>query len=74
MDSRLHPALFRVLCCYVHAFFLSLLDDPHFRAYPPSADFQRSWWKWAVSQLEALLRSDAADPENDEVDDDLVCS
>jgi hypothetical protein len=51
----------------VHEFFLTLLDDPHFRAYPPSPEFQRSWWKWVVDQLEALLRSDVADTENDEV-------
>jgi hypothetical protein len=50
-----------------HAFFLSLLDDPHLVAYPPAPEFQRTWWKWALAQLEELLQTSTTDAEEEEV-------
>lgn len=41
----------------VHDFFVNdLLCDEHFQAYPPSSDFQRTWWKWVLIGLEDMVR------------------
>lgn len=41
-----------------HDFFLNwLLLNPHFQAYPPSNQYQASFWKWAIGKLETLLAS-----------------
>ncbi|KAI0684765.1 putative methyltransferase-domain-containing protein [Cytidiella melzeri] len=43
----------------VHDFFLSrLLLNPHFIEYPPSSEYQRVFWKWAVSNLEKMPQFD----------------
>jgi hypothetical protein len=39
----------------LHNFMLSLLDNGHFHAYPPSPDFQKRWWKWAIGTLEGIM-------------------
>nr|GAT59569.1 predicted protein [Mycena chlorophos] len=37
----------------VHDFVLNhLLLDPHFAAYPPSEQYQKTFWKWMVRNLE----------------------
>ncbi|KAI0049273.1 hypothetical protein FA95DRAFT_1538540 [Auriscalpium vulgare] len=33
----------------------SILLDGHLQRYPPSDFYQRSFWKWIISQLEALI-------------------
>lgn len=41
---------------YIHDFFLSiLLLSPHLHQYPPSWQYQRAFWKWAIQMMEALL-------------------
>ncbi|KAI0347973.1 hypothetical protein BDW22DRAFT_1479856 [Trametopsis cervina] len=48
----------------VHEFLVNrLLCNPHFMKYPPSSEYQRIFWKWAVSCLENLQLS-----EDDEID------
>lgn len=43
----------------IHDLFLnSLLLNPHFQAYPPSQQYQRLFWKWAISHLESLLQGE----------------
>ncbi|KAJ7070563.1 putative methyltransferase-domain-containing protein [Mycena amicta] len=50
----------------VHNFFLDhLLLDPHFQAYPPSEQYQKSFWKWAIPHLETKLTVDDSDFEID---------
>jgi hypothetical protein len=44
---------------------LHLLDDPHFRAYPPSQDYQKLWWKLCLRDLEALVQAGDDDVEID---------
>ena len=44
----------------VHEFFLKyILLSAHFKDYPPSKDYQYSFWKWAINYLESLPRSEA---------------
>ena len=41
-----------------HDFLLNwLLLNPQFQAYPPSKQYQASFWKWAIGKLEELLAS-----------------
>ena len=38
-------------------FFLhNVLLDAHFQKYPPSQQYQRRFWKWAIEGLEDLAR------------------
>lgn len=39
----------------LHDFLVVLAQDEHFKEYPPSNQFQRIWWKWAVLSLEERL-------------------
>ncbi|KAF7307424.1 hypothetical protein MIND_00536800 [Mycena indigotica] len=40
----------------LHDFFLNqLLLDPHFEAFPPSEQYQKTFWKWTIAQLERKL-------------------
>ncbi|KAF9225355.1 hypothetical protein BS17DRAFT_751056 [Gyrodon lividus] len=49
-----------------HAFFLNkILSSEHSKNYPPSQQYQQSFWKWALEQLENLGRNDQ-DSEIDE--------
>ena len=34
----------------------SILRNPHFQQYPPSDQYQRRFWKWAIETLEQLAR------------------
>ncbi|TFK41966.1 hypothetical protein BDQ12DRAFT_348414 [Crucibulum laeve] len=46
----------------VHSFLLdNILLNPHFQAYPPSAQYQKQFWKWAIAHLERMPQ-----PENEE--------
>ncbi|GLB43496.1 putative lysine methyltransferase [Lyophyllum shimeji] len=39
----------------VHAFFLEhILLNPHFLQYPPSDQYQKTFWKWAIYHLENM--------------------
>lgn len=43
-----------------HDFFLNrILLAPHFERYPPSKDYQYTFWKWAIHFLENLPRGEA---------------
>lgn len=43
-----------------HNFFLEhILLGSYFQAYPPSAQYQLSFWKWAMSNLESRINSEA---------------
>lgn len=43
----------RVPLSRVHKFLLEYIYlNSHFRAYPPSNNFEKSFWKWAISHLE----------------------
>lgn len=35
----------------------NILRNPHFQRYPPSDQYQRRFWKWAIETLEQLARS-----------------
>ena len=37
-------------------FLVELLEDPHFREYAPSTQYQQQFWKWAIQQLEEMAR------------------
>ncbi len=40
----------------IHEFFLSiLLLNPHLHQYPPSRQYQKAFWKWAIQIMEDLL-------------------
>ncbi|KAI0756301.1 hypothetical protein C8Q80DRAFT_1127820 [Daedaleopsis nitida] len=42
-----------------HEFLLNaLLLNPHFQEFPPSKQYQRSFWKWAIEWLEELEEVD----------------
>ena len=44
----------------VHGFLLHhLLLNPHFGDYPPSRQYQTTFWKWAIEWLEALMSGEA---------------
>jgi hypothetical protein len=44
----------------VHDFLLgSILLDPHLQAYPPSKQYQRFFWKWAIDLLESMAVDEA---------------
>lgn len=37
----------------IHDFLLhSILLNPHFTSYPPSAQHRKSFWKWAIENME----------------------
>lgn len=37
----------------IHDFLLhSVLLNPHFTSYPPSAQHRKSFWKWAIENME----------------------
>ena len=43
-----------------HEFLLKdLLLNPHFQEYPPSRQYQLSFWKWAIDWLEELMSEEA---------------
>ncbi|KAF9011079.1 putative methyltransferase-domain-containing protein [Cyathus striatus] len=43
----------------IHDFLLNnILLNPHVQAYSPSSQYQKLFWKWAISQLEGLPQSD----------------
>ena len=43
-----------------HDFLLNrLLLNPHFEQYPPSTQYQISFWKWAIDWLEELMSEEA---------------
>ncbi|KAF8347544.1 putative methyltransferase-domain-containing protein [Amanita rubescens] len=43
----------------IHDFFLSiLLLSPHLHQYPPSRQYQKPFWKWAIQIMEDLLTED----------------
>jgi hypothetical protein len=35
----------------------NILLNSHFQRYPPSKQYQRRFWKWAIETLEQLARS-----------------
>ena len=41
----------------------NILLSSHFQSYPPSKQYQRRFWKWAIETLEQLGRS-----SNDQID------
>ncbi|KAJ6520354.1 hypothetical protein C8R45DRAFT_1086224 [Mycena sanguinolenta] len=44
----------------IHDFLVDhILANLHFRNYPPSADYQRSFWKWIIPQLEKSVALDS---------------
>jgi hypothetical protein len=44
----------------VHDFLVnSILLNPQYQAYPPSKQYQKSFWKWTIHQLENMLSSEA---------------
>ncbi|KZT08561.1 uncharacterized protein LAESUDRAFT_648541 [Laetiporus sulphureus 93-53] len=54
-----------------HDFLLhSILLNPHFQQYPPSKQYQASFWKWAIGLLERLVTEERAEPsrKEDEID------
>lgn len=43
-----------------HDFLLQrLLLSPHFNDYPPSRQYQITFWKWAIEWLESLMSGEA---------------
>ncbi|KAJ7110321.1 hypothetical protein C8R43DRAFT_1139336 [Mycena crocata] len=43
----------------IHNFLVDrVLMNPHFQTYPPSKQYQKSFWKWVIDDLEKKLRSD----------------
>jgi protein-lysine N-methyltransferase EEF2KMT len=47
------PAPSQLPVSLVHDFLLnSILLDPHLQSYPPSDEYQFSFWKWAIQWLE----------------------
>ncbi len=45
----------------VHDFLVKrLFLGPHFTAYPPSPEYQKIFWKWAIENLEQLSQSEAS--------------
>ncbi|KAM6494975.1 hypothetical protein JOM56_009598 [Amanita muscaria] len=51
----------------LHGFFLNLLLDPHLQQYPPSEQYQKFFWKWAIHCLEELFSGN----ETEEIDSRL---
>ncbi|KAK2459991.1 hypothetical protein APHAL10511_007997 [Amanita phalloides] len=48
-----------VLFTELQEFFIStLLLNPHFHQYPPSVQYQKGFWKWAILAMENLLSED----------------
>ena len=44
----------------IHDFFINkILLYQHLRRYPPSDQYQRRFWKWAIEHLEALSPDEA---------------
>ncbi|KAH9949381.1 hypothetical protein B0H21DRAFT_131633 [Amylocystis lapponica] len=44
----------------VHNLLLdAILLNPHFEAYPPSREYQATFWKWAIRELEAVAIDEA---------------
>ena len=44
----------------LHTFFLdAILSDPHFQQYPPSAQYQKNFWKRAIHLLERSTQNEA---------------
>ena len=44
----------------LHDFVLHhILHNPHFQQYPPSKQYQLSFWKWAIEWLESLISEEA---------------
>ncbi|KAF8625666.1 hypothetical protein AX15_005245 [Amanita polypyramis BW_CC] len=49
----------------IHSFFLStVLLNPYLQQYPPSRQYQKTFWKWAIHAMEDLL-SNSEDGEID---------
>jgi hypothetical protein len=43
----------------VHDFLLNeILLEPHFGVYPPSKEYQYTFWKWAICNLEQMISDD----------------
>jgi hypothetical protein len=43
----------------IHDFLVDqILLNAHFQKYPPSPEYQRSFWKWIISQLEQRMAND----------------
>ncbi|KAJ7361192.1 hypothetical protein DFH08DRAFT_367655 [Mycena albidolilacea] len=44
----------------IHDFLVDqILLNGHFQKYPPSPEYQRSFWKWIISQLEQRMANDS---------------
>jgi hypothetical protein len=47
----------------VHDFLLdSILLNTHLQTYPPSDDYKRSFWKWAIQRLESMIADEVYFP------------
>ncbi|CAK5280722.1 unnamed protein product [Mycena citricolor] len=45
----------------IHEFLLSLLTSEHLQTYPPSLQYQKTFWKWVIPLLERKLASEDDD-------------
>lgn len=45
----------------IHDFLLeSILLNSHFKTYPPSTQYQKTFWKWAINNLEVFGSGEAS--------------
>ncbi|KAG6830344.1 hypothetical protein H0H92_001137 [Tricholoma furcatifolium] len=50
----------------IHTFLVDhILLNPHFLQYPPSEQYQSTFWKWAIHRLEKTTNDEACDVEID---------
>ncbi|KAF9469744.1 putative methyltransferase-domain-containing protein [Collybia nuda] len=58
-NSLIFPT--RLSSSLIHDFFLtSILTSPHFKIFPPSVQYQKQFWKWAITHLETLDGDEAS--------------
>ncbi|KAI0334344.1 hypothetical protein GY45DRAFT_1242518 [Cubamyces sp. BRFM 1775] len=54
----------------VHDYLLErILLNRHFQEFPPSKQYQSSFWKWAIDRLELLVSEEARRFSEDEIDE-----
>ncbi|KAF9446125.1 hypothetical protein P691DRAFT_777095 [Macrolepiota fuliginosa MF-IS2] len=54
----------------VHNFILnSILLDPHFASYPPSAQYQKGFWKWTIENMERSQLASQSEADEFEIDE-----
>jgi hypothetical protein len=59
MEFPLHLSFNDVHNFLVETVLLGHSDLPHLKAYPPSNEYQNTFWKWAIQGLEDMLTDEA---------------